>query len=157
MPHDSSTIDRLVLLLVSGLSEAAVRHAASERFGLDGSAADEALAEARRRITIAADYSRDEEIGRGLLRLEDLYGRALKVQDIKTALAAQKERSRLLDLYHGPTHDDGDHDMSETVADHQAAREHLAPLELAPADAPLAEHARLAVARILELEAARGP
>ena len=49
------------------------------------------VAEARKRITVAADYTRDEQIGRAVMRLDDLYAKSIAGQDIRTALQAQRE------------------------------------------------------------------
>jgi hypothetical protein len=110
-----------------------------------------AIIDARRRITIAADYNRTEEIGTAYIRLHDLYKRSLNVQDVKTALAAQKELNKLLDLYTalraGELEEATEGEMGErgiAAAELAAVREHLLPLELAPEDYPIAEHARIA-------------
>jgi hypothetical protein len=153
MPEsDAETLDALIRLLISGVTEPAARHACMERFSLTAAAADKALAEARRRITLAADYHRDEELGTAVTRLNDLYARSIKVQDVRTALQAQRELNRLMDLYSLPAESEPGRDLLGLAADHEAARAHLAPLRLAQPHAPLAEHARLAVARILELQ-----
>ena len=145
-------LDKVIKMLVSGVSEEAVRHACVEKFGLDRARAAELVVEARQQITIAADYNRDEELGAAIARLRDLYSRSIAAGNVKTALAAQKELNRLLKLYDAPHEPSGDAERGEVRADHQAALDHLAPLGLADPDAPLAEHARLAVARILELQ-----
>jgi len=49
------------------------------------------VGEARKRITVAADYARDEQIGVAFMRLNDLYSKSVVAQDYRTALAAQKE------------------------------------------------------------------
>jgi len=150
---DPAILDKVIKMLISGISEEATRHTCVENLGLNHAQAAEAVVEARQRITIAADYNRDQELGTAIARLRDLYTRSISVQDVKTALAAQKELNRLLKLYdvphESPTEDT---DLAELRSDYEAAREHLTPLELADHDAPLAEHARLAVATILDLQ-----
>jgi hypothetical protein len=146
-----STRDKLVLLLVSGLRESAILKAAG-KLGLTGDAAVAALAEARAQISAAAGIDRTVEAGTAYTRLQDLYRRALAVQDTKTALTAQRELNKLLNLYSTPlapqtTTQDG------TVAEIAAARAYLEPLNLGRPDDSLAELARLAVARIVELTA----
>ena len=149
---------KVLLLVVTGVPEDTILKVAEEKLGLDAAAARAAIAEARRQITLAADYNRDDELGTAYLRLNDLYTRAVKVQDLKTALAAQRELDKLLDLYPKAAPGDGtgpgQPDGTDTRADAEAAREHLAALNLTDAGAPLAEHARLAVSHIVELEAA---
>jgi len=61
--------------------------------------AEAVVKEARRRLTVAADFDRDEEIGKAVLRLEDLFRTSLLAKDTRTALQAQRELSRLLRLY----------------------------------------------------------
>ena len=50
-------------------------------------------------ILAAALYHRQRAAGQALIRLHDIYERSLQIQDVKTALAAQKELNRLQDLY----------------------------------------------------------
>lgn len=148
---DPAAIDKVLLMLVSGVSAVQAQAVAVEKMGQTPAVAVKLVAEARRRLTVAADYDRDEQVNTAYLRLNDLYARSLKVQDVKTALAAQKELSKLLALYAsagplvaaGPVGDG---------ADAAAARAHLIGLGLAADDAPLAELARLAVLRLCELE-----
>ena len=92
------TLDKIQSLLISGLARAAVAEACRERLGLADEAVEPAIAAARRRIQLAADYDRDEEIGRTLGRCEDLYRRALAVQDTKSALAAERQRAKVLGI-----------------------------------------------------------
>jgi hypothetical protein len=147
----SEAVDKVVLLLVSGVSAEAAEVACLEKLKLTRADAKAAIIDARRRITIAADYNRTEEIGTAYIRLHDLYKRSLNVQDVKTALAAQKELNKLLDLYTALRADELEEategEMGErgiAAAELAAVREHLLPLELAPEDYPIAEHARIA-------------
>ena len=55
--------------------------------------------QARKRITVAADYTRDEQLGKAVIRLDDLYAKSIAAQDTRTALQAQRELNRLLSLY----------------------------------------------------------
>jgi hypothetical protein len=73
-----------------------------------------ALAAARRRLTIAADYNRDEELGIALRRCHDLYAAAMEMSDPKAALAAEKERARLLGLAAPPAAESADPETSDT-------------------------------------------
>ena len=107
----AQAIDKVVLLMVSGLSEQAVAGACQQKLGMTPAKAKAAIRRARKLITLAADYNRDEQIGKAVVRLEDLYSRSLRVQDTKTALAAQRELNKLLDLYRPPGRaDDADAD-----------------------------------------------
>lgn len=95
-PIQPVAIDGVVLLMASGLGDETVITACIEKLNIPRDQVDEVLAIARRRITLAADYNRDEVLGQAITRLDDLYVRALGVQDVKTALAAQREKGRLL-------------------------------------------------------------
>jgi len=59
---------------------------------------DRITASARDRIARAAETIIEEELGLGILRLEDLFKRSLSIQDYKAALSVQKERHELLGL-----------------------------------------------------------
>lgn len=136
--------------MVSGLGDAALRDALTQIDPpLTPDQVAPAIAEGRRRITLAADYHRDHEIGRAITRLNDLYRRALAAQDIKHALAAQRELTKLFDLARPPT--DAAGPANEEAA---AIRRHLEPLDLAEPGTPTVELCRLAVGRIIDLEAA---
>ena len=92
------TIDKIVLLLVSLQSASAVRAACIDKLGLTPAQADAAIEHARGKIIDAAEVDRDKARGQAIVRLTDLYERALKVQDVKAALAAQKELNKLQGL-----------------------------------------------------------
>jgi len=139
--------DKIVLLLVSGMGHAALDEALT-KLGITAHDRPLALADARQRILLAAEYQRDEQTGIALVRLNDIYRRSLAIQDAKTALAAQKELNKLLDLYRAPPAA-----ASGGNPDIEMARRHLAGLKLAAPDAPLAELARLAVLKVIELTA----
>lgn len=104
--------------------------------------------QARRKLTLAADYNRDEQLGTAVTRLNDIYARAIRAQDIKTGLVAQKELNKLLDLYRMTPEHAGDategEDSGPQQAELDAIRGHLLPLNLAEASYPLREHARIA-------------
>ena len=92
------TLDKIVLLLVSLQSASAVRAACIDKLGLPPTQADAAIEHARAKIIDAAEVDRDKARGQAIVRLTDLYERALKVQDVKAALAAQKELNKLQGL-----------------------------------------------------------
>ena len=74
----------------------------SQEMGWEWSLGDaaKAVATARSRIKKAATRIKTkEEIGVGLARLNEIYKTATLAQDGKTALAAEKERCKLLALY----------------------------------------------------------
>jgi len=144
------TRERVLLLMLSGLSPAAVADAMAEKLGIPAEQIDAELAEARRRITLAATFNRDEELGRAILRLNDCYKQALGQKDPKTALTAERERIKLLRLDAMPIDTGGTGPGADELA---AVRAQLEPLNLAPPDTNVVELCRLAVARIVALEA----
>ena len=92
------TLDKIVLLLVSLQSASAVRAACIDKLALTEEQADAAIQQAKRAVVDAAEIDRDKARGEAIVRLQDLYERSLRVQDVKAALAAQKELNRLLGL-----------------------------------------------------------
>jgi hypothetical protein len=151
VPVPPPTLNKIVLLVVSGLSEDAVICACQDNLGLPDADAKAAYAEARRRVCLAAQYHPDEQLGVSITRLNDLYARSLKIQDTKTALSVQKELNRLMDLDRRPPAP-GEITAAADSEDGKAARLHLEPLRLGgPGDA-LAELCRLAALKIIELE-----
>ena len=101
-PSELSTTtlrDRLVLLLTNGMTIETAEGYCVRQAGCDPDAARRIVAEARQRITVAADYARDEQLGKAVMRLDDLYAKSIAAQDTRTALQAQRELNRLLGLY----------------------------------------------------------
>ena len=152
-------VERVLLWMANGLSGEDLQAACVAKLELDPEEVQTVIAEARKRLTLAADYNRDEMLGTAITRLNTLWSRCIsdRTLDLSKALAVQREINRLGGLYRtakaewdSPT---GDTNGSEGVAEEVAAAAgYLFPLELAPAHVPLAEHARLAVLRIKELE-----
>jgi len=149
---DELTIDKIILLLTSGIGHAATLHAASEKLGLDPANAAVALDEARRRITIAADYNRDEQLGTAILRLNDIYKRSLGVQDYKTALSVQRELSKTLGLCQPAGAITVQTELVDLAADVTAARSHFAALGFDDDSLPLYEIARRVVGLVINLQ-----
>lgn len=144
---DGAPLDKIVLMLTQGVAPSAIE-AAHDRLGMTQAQAAKAIDEARRRIKIAAEYDRDEQIAIAFSRLNTLYSASCEI-DPKTALAAQKELNKLLALYSGPTAEAAQAGTGGTAAADELARvaAHLLPLNLAPAEYPISEHARLAAAK----------
>lgn len=136
--------DRIVLLLVNGMSAEAAEAFAIQS-GAEPADAKQTVADARKRITVAADYTRDEQIGRAVMRLDDLYAKSIAGQDIRTALQAQRELNRLLDLYaSGRSDAGGGEDAGELRRQVELIASYLLPLKLADEHYPVEEHARVA-------------
>ena len=93
------TIDKIILLAVSLQGKAAVKAACVEKLNLSADQAEAAIEIARGKIRDAIDVDRQERTGEAIIRLNDLYERSLRIQDCKTALAAQKELNRLCGLH----------------------------------------------------------
>jgi hypothetical protein len=153
---DTELVDKLVLMLVSGVTVEAVEHAAVTKLNVDAAKAKRLVKRAQTAITRAAEYAHDEELGTSYLRLNDLYTRAIKASDVKTALAAQRELNRLLDLYEGSAADVPEAADADTSAELELIRQHLLPLALAPESYPLHEHARIAADRLRQAEVPDG-
>ncbi len=153
-PAARTAIEKIVLLMVSGMSQADLESACVMKLGLEPERVASAVAEARRRLTRAADYNRDEQLGTAITRMNDLYARAVRTGDLKTALTAQREINKLMDLYReaiggeGPEAEHADPEGAQ--AELAAIRRHLLPLGLAAESYPLREHARIAADLIRE-------
>ena len=148
-PKTNLLRDRVLLLLINGMSVHAAEGFCLQQ-GAEPAAAREIVADARQRITVAADYTRDEQLGRAIMRLDDLYAKAMAEKDTRTALQAQRELNRLLSLYSpkdNPQHPD-DENAASMKQQIDLIAGHLLPLGLADASYPLEEHARLAAEHI---------
>lgn len=148
-PVEQSLQDRAVLLLINGMALAEVERFCMSR-GLTAEDAKQTMAMARKRITITAEYTKDEYLGKAVMRLEDLYAKSVQVKDIKTALQAQRELNRLLDLYGSG---DAPGDEAEGGGSEDARRlalieQYLLPLGLTDERYPIEEHARIAAEKL---------
>jgi hypothetical protein len=137
--------DRIVLGFVAGWS---IDHA--ERMIVQSGAsprqARKLVADARKRLTRAAAYNRDEQLGTAVTRLNALYQQATEAKDSKTALQAQREINRLLDLYASAEREvgDGAGDAAALRRQLDLIAGYLLPLKLAGDHYPVEEHARIA-------------
>lgn len=158
-------LDKIIRLLCNIADRSSIVSACLNKLGLTGGDVDAAIDQAQRKLTRAADFHRDHEFGRAVTRINELYQRAVTVQDTKTALAAQRELNKLLDLYPGfrLTDDDdtadrpaGDTDAPaadprsdlrradpDAVAIMDAIDMYLEPLALPDPDAPAIHYADL--------------
>jgi len=91
-------VDTLIVRLAAGQSRQQVEEAAVAKLGMTADAARVSVAEAVRRIKLAAEFNPDEELGQSLTRLRQLYRQAVAIQDTKTALAVNREMNRLMML-----------------------------------------------------------
>jgi hypothetical protein len=139
----SEQIDKIVLFLTAGYRVDAIIAQCVKSFGVDEEQARKLVDEARRKITVAADYAREEQLGTAITRLNDLYSKSVASQDTRTALQAQRELNRLMGLYAAAPMDSGG-------GDDDAARRldliagYILPLKLTDERYPVEEHARVA-------------
>jgi len=144
-------LEELILFLVLGRSEASAIEQAVKELGVRRTDAAALVGLAGDRIAIAADFDRRREVGQAVRRINHLYTTAADQDDVKSALASQKELNRLLDLYPNDAVGETDEitaeraDLLKTI---ETIAAHLLPLELAPADYPIEEHARIAAEKI---------
>ncbi|MBN2377048.1 MAG: hypothetical protein JXD22_11645 [Sedimentisphaerales bacterium] len=152
MAADNEIRDRVVLLITQGVSFAQILDYCGKQ-GVEPDAVDGLIAEARKRITIAAEYNRDEQVGLAVQRLTELYRNALAGQDFRTALQAQRELNRLMGLYENKNASSGP-DLSEDLAGLREQLDTIAgyvlPLGLTSDNYPLEEHVRLAIKAIID-------
>lgn len=137
-------LQQLILRIVMGQTP---DDAASE-MRLSAKDAPKLIAQARKQITLAANYHRDEQLGLAISRLNDVYSRAAEEEELKVCMQAQKELNRLLNLHSAPDRAVG---LSEESQELAAIREYLLPYNLAGDETPAtstAELVRLAVARL---------
>ena len=88
LPGDA--LDKIVLLLVSLQSASSSPGRMRGETRPDRGAGRRGDRHARAKIVAAAEVDRDKARGQAIVRLTDLYERALKVQDVKAALAARR-------------------------------------------------------------------
>ena len=154
-----STIERILLWMVSGLAGADLETACVAKLDVDPSQVKAVIAEARKSLTLAAEYNRDELLGTALTRLNDLYSRCIRAgvdgngPNLAKALDVQREINRLTGLYRPANPGSLDNIASESAEELAAVGEYLLPLRLTSEAHPLREHARLAAQKIAELEA----
>lgn len=72
--------DQVMLLLVSGVSGVTATEFCV-KMGARPENAREIIAEARKKLTIAASFNRDEQLGKAISRLEDLYSKSVAAKD----------------------------------------------------------------------------
>lgn len=162
MPDMAAAIDRVVLWMVSGLAGADLETACVAKLSVDPAEVKAVIAEARKRLTLAAEYNRDEMLGTALTRLNDLYSRCIRAgsdgggPNLAKALDVQKEINRIAGFHKAASGAEGGEDsLSESASELAAIALHLMPLALAAESYPLREHARLAAQRIKELESSQ--
>lgn len=147
--EESDIIGKIALFLLAGYGPDMVETAAVQKLGVSPADAPRLVGEAKRRLTLAADYNRDEALGTAINRLNHCYQKADAEGDVKTCVVVQKELNRLMDLYRPIRPLDGP--ASNAQADLATVKEHLLGLGLGEVVDDVAELARLAVAEIVRL------
>jgi hypothetical protein len=159
MAMNDSTIERIILWMISGLSGTDLETACVSKLNVDPTQVKAVIDEARKRLTLAAVYNRDELLGTALTRLNDLYSRCIRAgvdgggPNLSKALDVQREINRLTCLYRPASLGSFAEasQLGESAEELEAVGEYLLPLHLAGENYPLREHARLAAQRIAEL------
>ncbi len=136
--------DTLALLLVQGYTVEKVQAYAAQQWNLETDEAAALVAESRTKLTLAADYAKDEQVGTAITRLNDLYAKSVKDGDFKTALQAQREMNRLMNLYVPDEIDGASQRESEAEQRLSLIESYISPLELTDSRYPLEEHCRVA-------------
>lgn len=85
-------------LLLMGVDRAEILEHGRKTWNLERAQVDNLIARANQVFERKAAVVQDQEFGKALARLNDLYMRSMKVQDYKTCLAVQRELSSLLGL-----------------------------------------------------------
>lgn len=93
-------VNQVLKLLLNGLSRAEICQFVSEKtdWNVDERTIDRYIAEANAIFKEKSNIIREQEIGKSLLRLENLYARNMQITDFKAALAVQKEINAMLGL-----------------------------------------------------------
>ena len=106
---NASTIERVIIWMVSGMAGADLENACVAKLDVDPAQVKTVIAEARKRLTLAAEYNRNEMLGTALTRLNDIYARCIRAgadgngPNLAKALDVQKEINRLAGLYPDPS------------------------------------------------------
>lgn len=106
--QSEARLNKVYDLLVSGLSRWQVWQYVTGDKGkelfqdISRRQVDRYIAQASEMLVTEAEYHRPREMGRALASLKTLYQVAVKLQDIKTALAVRREYNALLSLYEAP-------------------------------------------------------
>lgn len=91
--------DEVYQLLCTGLNRAGIiAYAQENEWAADEVVIDRLIDAAIQDLAAAAGFNYDAELGKSIERLNRLFQKAFKVEDLKTALATQKEINKLLQL-----------------------------------------------------------
>ncbi|MDR1922814.1 MAG: hypothetical protein LBQ66_00450 [Planctomycetaceae bacterium] len=145
---DNKTLEVVAGLMIKIPSIEIVKTVCLNELHIDATEVDEAIKGARTLLTRAADYNRDEEFGKAITSLNDLYASNIKIKDYKTALATRREISLMLGLKRKP-----DENMTRgentAIEIENEIRTYLEPLQLAPQGTPVVELVRILASKII--------
>ena len=127
---DPGLLDKIVRLLCNVQDRASIVHACLDKLEIAPADVDSAIEAAKIKLTRAADYHRDHEMGKSLTRLNECYQRAVAMMDTKTAISAQKEINRLLSLYPAPAFSPGEETDQDDDAEKAGDRRKIESQEL---------------------------
>lgn len=136
-------VDKIIALMIRGVADDRLLRVC-EAEGVSSAT----IAEARARLVASLNYSRDEARALALQRMQAAYEKAVKDKDTRAMISALKEVHRLQGIFEVAPGGSDERGASESDAELQAVREHLLPLQLAPDDMPISEHARIAAEEI---------
>ena len=94
----SDPLQSAVLMLVNGMTDKSAAVALQQKLGLAKAIAKTTVKKARAKITVTAAFDREQELGQAYIRLNNIYSHAISTQSFATALTAQKELNKLMDL-----------------------------------------------------------
>src|ERR1035437_2384271 len=98
---NASTIERVLLWMVSGLSGADLEKACVAKPDVDPAQVKAVIDQDRKQLTLAAEYNRNEMLGTALTRLNDIYSRCIRAgadgngPNLAKALDVQREINRI--------------------------------------------------------------
>jgi hypothetical protein len=111
-PTEKSTIfevqkrvNTVYKMLLLGVSRADICEYALTNWNISDGQTDRYIADANDVFKTQSQYIRDDEFGKALSRLQNLYEKNMKIQDYKAALATQKEINTLIGLYPAAKHE----------------------------------------------------
>lgn len=138
-------LGQALLEILNGMTKEKVK-SYLEGQGASRRSASKILRDARRRISVAAEFDHVEQLGKAVMRLEQIYAATMAAKDTKTALQTQREINRLTGLYsesvQGGSGDGAD--VAELRRQLNLIASYLLPLKVAHDSYPLEEHARVA-------------
>jgi hypothetical protein len=136
-------IDTVLLLLTQGAAIEKVKTYCINTLRMSDDDAATTISEARKKLTLAADYVRDEQLGTAITRFNDLYSKAISERDFKTALQAQDKLCKLMGLFNSNKDNNGN-DNDDSARRLELIEQYILPLKLTSENYPVEEHVRVA-------------